>query len=185
MNKNILNSITHKLLNIFLCIVWKKYMEKGNSHSLMLVLKHFVIQKVLRVNHHVNWPVHWTSQIFAPENISRGTRTPGLSIACFIDASNKIIIDENVWIGPKVSIISQNHNNNNFNKYEKISPVIIKKNSLVGAHAVILPGVELGEHTIVAAGAVVTKSFPGGNQVLAGNPAIIIKRIEEYEKDIL
>jgi acetyltransferase-like isoleucine patch superfamily enzyme len=45
-------------------------------------------------------------------------------------------------------------------------------------NAVILPGVTLGDHTIVGAGSVVTKSFENGNCVIAGNPAKIIKNLE-------
>lgn len=45
-------------------------------------------------------------------------------------------------------------------------------------NSVILPGVELGDHTIVGAGAIVTKSFPGGYCVIVGNPAKIVKNIE-------
>jgi len=41
----------------------------------------------------------------------------------------------------------------------------------IGANAVILPGVILGEQTIVGAGSVVTKSFKKGHEVIAGNPA--------------
>jgi acetyltransferase-like isoleucine patch superfamily enzyme len=44
-------------------------------------------------------------------------------------------------------------------------------------NAMILPGVHLGDNTIVGAGSVVTKSFPEGNVVIAGNPAKIIKKL--------
>lgn len=45
-------------------------------------------------------------------------------------------------------------------------------------NAMILPGVRLGDHTIVGAGAVVTKSFSEGNCVIARNPARIIRKVE-------
>ena len=45
-------------------------------------------------------------------------------------------------------------------------------------NAVILPGVELGEKTVVGAGAVVTKSFKEGHCVIGGNPAKLIKKLE-------
>lgn len=52
----------------------------------------------------------------------------------------------------------------------------------VGVQSIILPGVKLGSHTIVGAGSVVTKSFPEGGVVIAGNPAKIICTIDEYAK---
>ena len=44
-------------------------------------------------------------------------------------------------------------------------------------NSMILPGVELGPRTVVGAGSVVTKSFPEGDCVIAGNPAKIIKKL--------
>lgn len=53
-------------------------------------------------------------------------------------------------------------------------PVKVGKNCFIGANAILLPGVELGDHVIVGAGAVVTKSFPS-NVIITGNPAKIVK----------
>ena len=50
----------------------------------------------------------------------------------------------------------------------------------IGVRCLLLPGVELGERTIVGAGSVVTKSFPQGNVVIAGNPAKVICTVEEF-----
>ena len=44
-------------------------------------------------------------------------------------------------------------------------------------NSVLLPGVELGDHTVVGAGTIVTKGFPEGYCVLVGNPARKIKKI--------
>lgn len=143
-------------------------------------MKCFFAQKVLRINSHVPWPVHWTSEIKGYENIQRGTETPGSALGCYIDARNGIVLGENVWIGPKVSIISMNHDLLDYNQYIKESPIRIGRDSLITTGCIILPGVELGPHTVVAAGAVVTKSFPEGNQLIGGNPAVVIKKLEEY-----
>jgi acetyltransferase-like isoleucine patch superfamily enzyme len=58
----------------------------------------------------------------------------------------------------------------------KTNPVTIGDNVWIGMHAVILKGVEIGENTVVAAGAVVTKSLPP-NVVVAGNPANIVREL--------
>jgi len=46
----------------------------------------------------------------------------------------------------------------------------------IGMNSIILPGVRLGDGTIVGAGSVVTHSFPGGQVMIAGNPAKIINK---------
>ncbi|MBA2586560.1 MAG: acyltransferase [Chthoniobacterales bacterium] len=56
----------------------------------------------------------------------------------------------------------------------RTAPVIIGDNVWIGMNAVILKGVAIGENSVVAAGAVVTKSVPE-NCVVAGNPAKIVK----------
>ncbi|HEX8899049.1 MAG TPA: DapH/DapD/GlmU-related protein, partial [Chthoniobacterales bacterium] len=57
------------------------------------------------------------------------------------------------------------------------APVIISDNVWIGMNAVILKGVTIGENSVVAAGAVVTKSVPA-NVVVAGNPAVITKQLD-------
>ena len=59
---------------------------------------------------------------------------------------------------------------------QKTAPVIIEDNVWIGMNAVILKGVTIGENSIVAAGAVVSKSVPP-NVVVAGNPAVIVKHL--------
>lgn len=147
-----------------------------------LLLKHVIIQKFLRINYHVQWPVHWTSQIIAHENIERGNRTPGLSIGCYLDGRNGIIIGKNTWIGPKVSIISMNHDKINYHNYRNASPIVIGANCWIATGAIILPEVEIGDHVVVAAGSVVTKSFTQNDLLIGGNPAVTLKRLSAYDE---
>lgn len=49
-------------------------------------------------------------------------------------------------------------------------------------NSVILPGVELGDNTIVGAGSIVTKSFSKGHVVIAGNPAKVIRILEKEDE---
>jgi acetyltransferase-like isoleucine patch superfamily enzyme len=145
-----------------------------------LLLKHVILQKILRINSHVPWPVHPTSQVQGVANIIRGTRCPGLSVGCYLDGRNGIHIGENVWIGPNVSIISMNHEMTDFNKYVRENPIVIGDDCWLGARCVILPGVKLGRHVVVGAGAVVTRSFEENDILLTGVPAKITKKIPPY-----
>lgn len=63
----------------------------------------------------------------------------------------------------------------------RVEKTVIKNNVFIGANAVILPGVTIGDNAIIGAGAVVTKDVPEG-MVVAGNPAKIISTVDEYIK---
>ena len=58
--------------------------------------------------------------------------------------------------------------------------IIIGNRCFIGVGCIILPGVSLGERTIVGAGSVVTRSFPQGNVIIAGNPATVIGSVEDF-----
>lgn len=143
----------------------------------------FFYQKILGINKKAYWPVHFTSKITGVENILIGIGTaPGLSSGCYIQGISKIFIGDYTIIAPNVGIISANHDVHDYRKHNK-SEVKIGKYCWIGMNAVILPGVILGDHTIVAAGSIVTKSFPEGYCVIAGNPAKVIKKLD-HEKCI-
>lgn len=97
--------------------------------------------------------------------------------ACsFLDMGG-ITIEDDVLIGPKVNIITENHPLDPNDRRALITkPVLVKKNAWIGAGATILPGVTVGENAVVAAGAVVSKDVPS-NTIVAGVPAKIINQI--------
>jgi len=90
----------------------------------------------------------------------------------------KIIIGKGTYIAPNVGIITSNHDLSDLEKHEAGKDVFLGEECWIGMNSIILPGVRLGNHTIVGAGSVVTKSFVKGHCVIAGNPAKIIKNLE-------
>lgn len=94
----------------------------------------------------------------------------------FLDLGG-ITIEDDVLIGPKVSLITENHPiDPSQRKSLDLQSIRIKRNAWIGAASTILPGVTVGENAIVAAGSVVTKDVPD-NVVVAGVPAKMIKKI--------
>jgi len=140
-------------------------------------------------NREAYWPVDFTSKVVNPENILIGIEVcPGIMQGCYIQGIGKVYIGDYTQIGPKVSIISGNHDLYD-SRIHNEAEVHIGKYCWLGAESTILPGVELGNFTIVGAGAVVTKSFPEGYCVIGGNPARVIKQLEKdkcvaYRNDV-
>ena len=144
----------------------------------------FLFRKLFRQNAGVKWAIHHTSTIHNPEKITRGKNVfPGDSPGVYINAVNGVTIGDYTNIGPNVGIISSNHDFINNDEHVKKEPIIIGRFCWMGMGAVILPGVQLADFTIVGAGAIVTKSFLQGCCVIAGNPARIIKYLNREECD--
>lgn len=90
-------------------------------------------------------------------------------------------IGNNVNLAQGITVTALNHNFSDTKKRideqgVSTNPVTIEDDVWVGANAVILPGVTIGEHCVVAAGAVVTKDVPP-HSLVAGVPAKVIKNI--------
>ncbi len=100
---------------------------------------------------------------------------------CYIQGLGKLFIGDYVNITQNCIIISANHDIYNQDRHIK-KETIIGDQCWIGSNACIMAGVVLGPRTIVGAGSVVTKSFPDGYCVIAGNPAKIVKKLnpEEY-----
>lgn len=94
----------------------------------------------------------------------------------FLDLGG-IVIEDDVLIGPQVCVVTENHPlDPTQRKSLDLKSVTIKRNAWIGANATILPGVTIGENSIVAAGAVVTKDVPS-NTIVGGVPARELKNI--------
>ena len=170
---------------IFYILGGKSYAQYIYNLSFSQIIQIWFFQKVLRINSHIAYPVHWTTYFgktgyfkYPKEEIP----TIGLSGCCYIQTIGGIEIGKNVIIGMGSKIISANHDIKDFSKHIK-NPVKIGNNVWIGSNVVILPGVAIGNNVIIGAGSIVTKSFKDNNLVIAGNPAKIIKKIEyNYER---
>jgi acetyltransferase-like isoleucine patch superfamily enzyme len=99
------------------------------------------------------------------------------NIGCSFQDRGGISIGDGTMIGMNVTIATLNHGlPSETRNVTYPSPVIIGDNVWIGSNATILPGVTIGDNSVVAAGAVVTKDVPV-NTVVAGVPAKELKKI--------
>ncbi len=96
---------------------------------------------------------------------------------CFLEM---VTIGDDVFIGPNVVFTDDPHPMKCPRYQECLGGVTVKRLARIGANSTILPGVTIGENTLIGAGSVVTKDVPD-NMVVAGAPARIIKSIDDLE----
>lgn len=139
--------------------------------------------KRLGVNLDVPWPVSARTTVVCPENITfhPDDLNNFQTFGCYFQGNGKIDIGKGTYIAPNVGIITANHDFTDLDKHLEPKPVILGEKCWIGMNSVILPGVTLGPNTVVGAGSVVTKSFPEGNCIIAGNPARLIRNISEQK----
>jgi acetyltransferase-like isoleucine patch superfamily enzyme len=89
-----------------------------------------------------------------------------VTIKCGVQIWDGMRIEDNVFIGPNATFCNDRHPVSGNSKNFKLEPVIIRSGAMIGAGAVILPGVEIGEDAVVGAGAVVTKNVSRGAVVV-------------------
>ena len=97
----------------------------------------------------------------------------------------KVRIGNNAFIAPNVGIYTAGHPFDVKQRNEGLEyafPVTIGDNVWIGAQACILPGVTIGDNTVIAGGSVVTKDIPA-NVIAAGNPCRVIREITEADRN--
>jgi acetyltransferase-like isoleucine patch superfamily enzyme len=139
-----------------------------------LWLVNFFMQRIMLINAKAPCMVHFTSRVTDRIIIGKNVwKSFALSGGCYIQGINGITIGDDTVFAPGVKIISANHDFCDLSRWKKTEQIRIGKRCWIGANAVILPGVQLGDDVIVGAGAVVTKSFPSC-LIIAGVPAKVI-----------
>ena len=123
---------------------------------------------------HANWGkyTHFGNNVYANFNLT------------LVDDTD-IFVGDNVMFGPNVIIATAGHPVDPPLR-EKVAqfniPVRIGKNVWIGAGAIVLPGVTIGDHSVIGAGSVVTKDIPP-NVVAVGNPCRVLREINDRDKE--
>lgn len=124
------------------------------------------------------FPVHKQSQIWGNVFVGKNTRLSRWG--CYIQGGGKLFFGDYVTVAPSCAILSSNHDVYNHDRQ-------VRKETVIGDHCWlgfgcrVMAGVILGPRTIVAAGSVVTHSFPDGFCIIGGTPAKVIKLLNKEE----
>lgn len=104
------------------------------------------------------------------DNLNLGYKTD-IGAFTYINAKNNVVIEDHVQIGSHCSIYSVSTID------EKEGEVILKKNCKIGSHSVVMPGVIIGENSVIGAFSFVTEDIPS-DVVAYGVPAKVIKKLD-------
>lgn len=169
------------LLGLFFdkAVITGRHFDDGLS-GYVWGLKAIWHRNILRLAPPLPFPASFRASISYSQNIEfhpddlNNFQSPGTYIQNF---AGKIVIGKGSYIAPNVGLITANHDPTNLDGHLAPGNVVLGERCWIGMNAVILPGVVLGAGTIVGAGSVVTKSFPRGHCVIAGNPAKVIREL--------
>lgn len=124
---------------------------------------------------HANWGgrhVHFGKGVYANFNLT------------LVDDTH-IYVGDCTMFGPNVTIATAGHPllpSLREQGYQYNAPVHIGRNCWFGAGVIILPGITVGNNTVVGAGSIVTKDLPD-NVVAVGNPCRVLREINEHDKE--
>lgn len=107
-----------------------------------------------------------------------------INFGCVILDCAKVTIGSHTLLGPNVGLYAANHAtdaNERINGGCYGKPIHIGKNVWLGGNVKVLPGVSIGDNTIIGTGSIVTKDIPA-NVIAVGNPCKVIKEITEADK---
>lgn len=98
----------------------------------------------------------------------------------------EIFIGDHVMMGPNVTLVTAGHPVQpalRAQAYQYNQPVHLATNVWLGANVTVLPGVTIGENTVVGAGSLVTRDLPA-NVVAVGTPAKVLRAINDHDREV-
>lgn len=124
--------------------------------------------------------VHGRFRVRNRKNLFLGDRC-SINHEVYILAYNKIVIGDDVTLSARCMLVDSGLDLDNPGRRHIKDTIELKRGSWIGAGAIILPGVTVGEFSVVGAGSVVSRDVPP-YFVVAGNPARVIKSLERVQQ---
>lgn len=107
-----------------------------------------------------------------------------MNMDCVILDGAKVKFGDNVFVAPHCGFYTAGHPldvERRISGFEYALPITVGNNVWIGAHVCVLPGVSIGDNTVIGAGSVVTKNIPA-NVLAYGNPCKVIREITENDR---
>lgn len=112
----------------------------------------------------------WNWMVQHPKNLTLGENTD-VGAFCYVNALNGVVIERDVQIGSHCAIYSVSTID------DKGGKVVLKENCRLGSHSTVMPGVTIGENSIIGAHSFVNKDIPD-NVIAIGCPVRILRKLE-------
>lgn len=119
------------------------------------------MQKVKGINRDIPFPVFFRNEVSSAENLvfDPDDMNDFNAFGCYFqNFAAKIVIGKGSYIAPNVGLVTANHVLTDLEQHQPGKDIVLGKNCWIGMNSTVLPGVVLGDHTVVGAGSVVTKS---------------------------
>jgi acetyltransferase-like isoleucine patch superfamily enzyme len=165
-----------KNVRIGKCVINAKKVDIGDN--VLIRDLNNISCNVLKINEGVS--IHSGNKIIGSANFTIGKNSRVINNH-FIDLYNNVTIGENSWLAGKSSQIWTHGSIHT--KSGKDLNVIIGSNVYIGSNSSIAPGVNIGDINLIGLGSVVTKNYTDSGNIIAGNPAVIIKNNIDWRKD--
>lgn len=119
-------------------------------------------------------------KVICPERIIMGHDVL-IANRCWVQAAGGLTIGNRVMLGPNVQVLTSNHDVETLLTVN--APIVLEDEVWIGAGATLLPGVRVGQGSVVAAGAVVNRDVPPFT-VVGGVPARVLKELDLSKKQV-
>ena len=119
------------------------------------------MQKVKGINRDIPFPVFFRNEVSSAENLvfDPDDMNDFNAFGCYFqNFAAKIVIGKGSYIAPNVGLVTANHVLTDLEQHQPGKDIVLGKNCWIGMNSTVLPGVVLGDHTVVGAGSVGTKS---------------------------